>query len=133
MNLFNIAFEAMAKSVEAQGIIGTAVAGYLADKDTMDWQLSIRVFGKVDAPPREGNPGWNIIGTACGKAAESMLTKHPSGTAGRDPLRGEVGIQGSTIRPCGSGYVVAAFSGAKVEQDVAVAQAGVDAMAAALS
>ena len=132
LELFNHAFEAMAKEVERQGISGTGVAAYLEDAETIDWQLSIRVFGKIEIPPHDDSVGWNLIGMACSKAAESIMTKVKSGSAPRTLEHGEVGYPGAEVQSCGKGYVVADFGGARDEQDYEVAKAGVAAMVAEL-
>ena len=133
LGLFNTAFEAMGKEVASQGISGTGVVAYLADAETIDWELSIHVFGKMEIPPHGDDVGWNLIGMACSKAAESINTKVKSGSAPRALEHGEVGYPGAEVQACGKGYVVAAFGGARDEQDYEVAKAGVAAMVAALS
>jgi len=133
LELFNCAFDAMAEEVKKQGISGTAVAAYLEDAETIDWQLCIHVFGKMEIPPRDDSVGWNLIGIVCSKAAESINTKTKSGSAPRDLEHGEVGYPGAEVQKCGKGYVVAAFSGARSQEDYQVAQTGVAAMIAKLT
>ena len=132
MQLFDTAFIAMGQEVKKQDIKGVGIVAYLEDESTCDWELMIHVFGEVEKPTEGDNLGWNLIGMACSKAAESISSKNPSGDKNRAFLHGEVGFKGAEVRKVGNGYVVAAFGGGADEQDYEVGKAGVKAMAEAL-
>lgn len=133
VEILNTGFEAMAKEIEQRTLQGTAAIAYLEDAQTIDWQMSIRVFGKIESAPNDLDQGWNLIGMACSKAAESISTKIKSGSDVRPLRHGEVGFMGADVQKCGNGYVVAAFSGASSEEDFAVSQAAIASIVAKLS
>lgn len=55
-------------------------------------------------------------------------TLKASGSNVRPPMTGEVGWQGGIIVRSQAGYWIAAFSGGKSEEDVAISQAGLEAI-----
>lgn len=90
------------------------------------------VVGRMKDDPAGTEKGNNLIAIAYAKAAEMADTLKDSGSQTRPPLTGEFGWQGGVIVACGQGYVIAAFSGGKSEDDVQVSRAGAESLAAKL-
>ena len=87
------------------------------------------VVGRMKDEPKGTEKGNNLLAIAYAKAAEMADTLKDSGSQTRAPLTGEFGWQGGVIVPLVSGYLIAAFSGGKSEDDVLVSRAGVEALA----
>ncbi|MGC0775110.1 MAG: hypothetical protein WB543_19400, partial [Candidatus Acidiferrum sp.] len=75
--------------------------------------------------PSQTDKGANLLGIAYAKAAEMADTLKDSGSQVRPPMTGEFGWTGGVIVRGKSGYLIAAFSGGKSEDDVQVSRAGV--------
>lgn len=87
----------------------------------------LSVNGKFERPSRGiGDPGTNYFGIAMGKLAVMMSTLMNSGTFKVDLKRGEVPYRGGLYNKVGIYHVFIAFSGGTEDQDVEIAQAGVD-------
>ncbi len=108
--------DAMQASARAGNHLGVAGAAYLTGAGELISRT--RDCGKVfDA--------WgNYIGIVHAKLAEMCETREDSGTGKRAPLVGELGYAGGAIRPWGDGYLLAAFSGASSEDDLAISRVG---------
>jgi hypothetical protein len=104
-------------------IIGVAVIGFIPGEQTTSWVSKIRVVNVLY------NEKSNFLAIALTKASDMAVTLQNSGTIkGRKPLGGELGYQGGLIKKISTGYVFAVFSGGKTEQDLQVAQIGLDAL-----
>jgi uncharacterized protein GlcG (DUF336 family) len=90
------------------------------------------VVGRMKDAPSTGNNGSNLLGIAYAKAAEMADTLQNSGSGTRPPMIGEFGWQGGVIARAKTGYVIAAFSGGKSEDDVEVSRAGLEVLKSAL-
>ncbi len=82
------------------------------------------VVGRLKDEPTPTDKGANLLGIAYAKAAEMADTLKDSGSKVRPPMTGEFGWEGGVIVRVKTGYVIAAFSGGKSEDDVAVSRAG---------
>ncbi len=88
---------------------------------------SLAVDGKTERPSRgAGDPGTNYFGIAMSKLAVMMSTFMNSGTFKVSLKRGEVPYRGGLYKKVGIYHVFIAFSGGTEDQDVEIAQAGVD-------
>jgi len=135
-DVFEAGFEAMGASAAAQGITGAGVVAYLEDAENVEWELRVRIFGnRIEIPAQGEDRGWNLIGMACSKIAESILTKVQSGSSPRPLEHGEEdqGSMGADIKACGKGYVAAGFGGGASEQDLVASRAAIEAMIAKLA
>ena len=87
------------------------------------------VVGAMRKDPKDAtDPGSNLLAIAYAKACEMADTLKDSGSKVRPVMKGELGWQGGVIVRGKKGYIVAAFSGGKSEDDVKVSQAGAQAM-----
>lgn len=107
---------------EAQkiGIKGTAVIAFFPGEKAETWTSKMKVIGFFT------NDNSNTLGVAYTKMAEMADTFKDSGSNSRKVLTGEYGWQGGAIKKVEGGYIMAAFSGAKGEEDYAVATAGLN-------
>ena len=110
-------------------ITGVAVLAYFDGARPQAWNSRMLVVGRMKDDPKGTDKGNNLLGIAYAKASEMADTLKDSGSQVRPPLTGEFGWQGGVIVPCGSGYLIAAFSGGKSEDDVLVSRAGAEALA----
>jgi hypothetical protein len=78
-------------------------------------------------PEQHEYPGYNFIGIAYSKAAEMADTKLNSGSKVRPAFQGEFGYQGGLIKKVQYGFILVVFSGGTSEQDLEIAQAGMNA------
>lgn len=78
-------------------------------------------------PEQHEYPGYNFIGIAYSKAAEMADTKLNSGSKLRSAFQGEFGYQGGLIKKVQLGFILTVFSGASSEQDLEIAQVGMNA------
>lgn len=112
------ALNVIAAEAEKLSITGVAIVAYIPGESTKTWASRMKVVGHLT------RGGSNLLAIASSKAAEMADTFQNSGSGVREPLKGEFGYQGGVIEKVESGYVLAVFSGASGEQDVAVSQAG---------
>ena len=107
---------------EAQkiSIKGTAVIAFIPGEKTDRWTSKMKVIGFFT------NDNSNTLGVAYTKMAEMADTFKDSGSNSRKVLTGETGWQGGAVKKVEGGYILAAFSGAKGEEDYAVATAGLN-------
>ena len=101
-------------------IKGTAVIAFFPGEKAESWTSKMKVIGFFT------NDNSNTLGVAYTKMAEMADTFKDSGSNARKVLTGEYGWQGGAIKKVEGGYILAAFSGAKGEEDYAVATAGLN-------
>jgi len=122
------ALKAMRSKADSLKIGGVAVIAFFEGNEPQSWVSKMSVVGRYKDPSSASDPGANLVAIAYAKASEMALTLRNSGDPGRPKLVGELCWQGGVVRPCKNGYVIAAFSGGKSEQDVEVSKAGVAAV-----
>jgi hypothetical protein len=110
-------------------ITGVAVLAYFEGDKPQSWDSRMLVVGRMKDEPKGAEKGNNLLGIAYAKASEMADTLKDSGSQARPPMTGEFGWQGGVIVSCSSGYLIAAFSGGKSEEDVLVSRAGAEALA----
>jgi len=123
---------AMKKHATELKIGGVAVVAYFEGDTLQAWSSKMVVVGRMKDAPSTGNNGSNLLGIAYAKAAEMADTLQNSGSGTRSPMIGEFGWQGGVIARAKSGYVIAAFSGGKSEDDVEVSKAGLEVLKSGL-
>lgn len=101
-------------------IKGVGLVCYIPGKETQSW-ISKMIVVKTTGSPRQ-----NYIAVAHSKAAEMAETLMNSGSKVREAKSGEFGYIGGAIKKIDSGYLLASFSGATGEQDLAVSQKVLD-------
>jgi type 1 glutamine amidotransferase len=123
--LANSALMAMKKRADELGIGGVAVVAYFPGDKVQFWSSKMLVIGRMRDEPSDTNKGANLIGIAYAKAVEMADTLKDSGSQVRPPMTGEFGWKGGVIVHGKNGYLIAAFSGGKSEDDVKISTAGV--------
>ena len=108
------------------GIGGVAVVAYFEGDSIQSWTSKMLVVGRMKDNPSSTNKGSNLLAIAYSKAAEMADTLKDSGSKVRPPMTGEFGWAGGVILRGKAGYLIAAFSGGKSEDDVQVSRAGVE-------
>ena len=122
------ALQIMRRQAEERKIGGAAVLAFFEGDKLQSWTSRMLVVGRYKDEPTDTKKGSNLLAIAYTKAAEMADTLKDSGSKVREPYTGEFGWQGGVIVPWRTGYLIAAFSGGKSEDDVAVSRAGVAAM-----
>jgi len=122
------ALVAMRRRAGELKITGVAVVAYFEGDRVEGWESRMAVVGRLKDEPTATGKGSNLLAIAYAKAAEMADTLKDSGSQVRPPLTGEFGWSGGVIVRGRKGYLIAAFSGGKSEEDVKVSQAGVGAM-----
>jgi hypothetical protein len=112
-----------ARAVELK-VGGVAVVAYAPGDSIQGWNSKMAVVGRMKDEPSATQKGSNLLGIAYAKASEMADTLKNSGNAGRPPMTGEFGWQGGAIGRAKTGYVIAAFSGGKSEDDFEISKAG---------
>jgi uncharacterized protein len=130
--LANSALAAMKKRADELGIGGVAVVAYFQGDKVQSWNSKMLVIGRMRDEPSQTEKGANLIGIAYAKAVEMADTLKDSGSQVRPPMTGEFGWKGGVIVRGENGYLIAAFSGGKSEDDVKVSRAGVEQLATGL-
>jgi uncharacterized protein len=131
-SLADSALLAMRKRAEELGIGGVAVIAYFEGDSIKSWSSKVLVVGRMRDDPSATSKGANLLGIAYAKAAEMADTLKDSGSNVRPPMIGEFGWNGGVIVRGKNGYLIAAFSGGKSEDDVKVSTAGVRQLATGL-
>lgn len=109
-------------------ITGVAVVAFFEGDAITSWSSKMLVVGRLkDERPAPAKSS-NLLAVAYTKAAEMADTLKDSGSGVRPPLTGEFGWQGGLIARGRTGFLVAAFSGGKSEDDVEVSRAGLAAL-----
>ena len=116
---------AMRRRAKELNVTGVAVVAYFEGDRIGAWSSKMLVVGKLKDLPTATDKGSNLLGIAYAKAAEMADTLKDSGSQVRPAMTGEFGWQGGAIARGRRGYLIAAFSGGKSEDDVKVSQAGV--------
>jgi len=112
---------------------GVAVVAYSEGDSVKSWSSKMLVVGNLTTGPSQNDPaGANLLAIAYNKAAEMAATLKPSGSAGRPPLKGELGWQGGVVAKGRTGLLIAAFSGGPSVDDVKISQAGLAVLAGTL-
>jgi hypothetical protein len=128
----NSALAAMKKRAEELGIGGVAVVAYFEGDKIRSWSSKMLVIGRMRDEPSQTDKGANLIGIAYAKAVEMADTLKDSGSQVRPPMTGEFGWKGGVIVRGKNGYLIAAFSGGKSEDDVKISRAGVEELSTGL-
>ncbi len=123
--LADAALATMRKRADELGIGGVAVVAYFEGDTIQSWSSKMSVVGKIKDMPTADKKGNNLLAIAYAKAAEMADTLKDSGTSSRPLMTGEFGWNGGVIARGKKGFLIAAFSGGKSEDDVKVSQAGV--------
>jgi len=126
------ALATMKKRAAELKITGVGVVAYAEGDTILSWSSKMVVMGRMKEAPATGNNGFNLLGIAYAKSAEMADTLQNSGGGTRPPMAGEVGWQGGAIAHAKTGYVIAAFSGGKSEEDFEVSKAGLEVLKGAL-
>ena len=124
-SLADRALLAMRKHAEQLGIGGVAVVAYFEGDRIQSWTSKMAVVGRMKDEPSQSDKGANLLGIAYAKAAEMADTLKDSGSQVRPPMTGEFGWNGGVIVRGRNGYLIAAFSGGKSEDDVKVSRSGI--------
>ena len=122
----NAALLGMRQRAAELNISGVAVVAYFEGDSIQSWSSKMLVVGRMKDNPSATDKGANLLAIAYSKAAEMADTLKDSGSKVRPSMTGEVGWTGGVILRGKAGYVIAAFSGGKSEEDVKVSQAGVE-------
>jgi hypothetical protein len=122
----NAALLGMRERAGELGISGVAVVAYFEGDSIQAWSSKMIVVGRMKDNPTPTDKGANLLAIAYSKAAEMADTLKDSGSQVRPSMTGEVGWNGGVILRGKTGYLIAAFSGGKSEDDVKVSRAGVD-------
>ena len=118
------ALQAMKARAEELKIGGAAVLAYFEGDKIESWSSKMLVVGRMKDEQTATDKGSNLLAIAYAKAAEMADTLKDSGSKVRPPMTGEFGWEGGVIVRVKTGYIIAAFSGGKSEDDVAVSRAG---------
>ena len=108
------------KAAEIKVPAGSALFGFIPGDKMTAWVTRAQI---VKSFTQNKN---NTLAWVYAKAAEMADTLTNSGSGVRPKLAGEVGWKGGVIVQVSDGYIFAAFSGGSGEQDVAIAQAGLE-------
>jgi hypothetical protein len=120
---------AMERRAHELGIQGVAVVAYFDGDSVRSWVSKMIVVGSgIEDQPAQNQKVSNLLAIAYSKAAEMADTLKNSGSQVRPPLTGEFGWNGGAIARGKHGYLVAAFSGGKGDQDFSVSTAGIEEM-----
>jgi hypothetical protein len=122
--LADSALAAMKARAEELKIGGAAVVAYYEGDTIQSWSSKMLVVGRYKDEPTANDKGSNLLAIAYAKAAEMADLHKDSGSQVRPPMTGEFGWKGGVIAKGKSGYVIAAFSGGKSEDDAEVSRAG---------
>lgn len=120
----NAALTEMRQRATELGIGGVALVAYFEGDSVQSWTSKMLVVGRMKDAPTATNKGSNLLAIAYSKASEMADTLKNSGSGVRPPMTGEFGWNGGVIVRGKKGYLIAAFSGGKSEDDVKVSQAG---------
>lgn len=123
--------EVMAKKAKSMNMQGVAVASVLPKETQVDWVGEMKV---VDTPYNlESGKGWNLVAIAWSKAGEVIASGANSGNPERKCLMGELNFVGGAYDETEHYKFAFAFSGGLSEDDLLVAQYGIDHLKALLN
>jgi type 1 glutamine amidotransferase len=123
--LADAALLAMRRRADELKIEGVAIVAYFEGDTIQSWSSKMAVVGKMKTLPVQEKKGSNLLAIAYAKASEMADTLKDSGSNVRPPMTGEFGWSGGVIVRGKKGFLIAAFSGGKSEDDVKVSRAGV--------
>ncbi len=123
--LADAALLTMRRRAAELNVSGVAVVAYFEGDHVEAWSSKMSVVGRMKDLPTSTDKGINLVAIAYSKAAEMADTLKDSGSQVRAPMTGEFGWSGGVIVKGNTGYLIAAFSGGKSEDDVLVSRAGV--------
>ena len=126
------ALVAMRARAEELGVTGVAVVAYFEGETIQAWSSKMIVVGNYKVDPTANDKGSNLLAIAYAKAAEMADTHKDSGSGIRPLMTGEYGWNGGVIARGKTGYVIAAFSGGKSEDDLAISREGLAKLKAGL-
>jgi hypothetical protein len=129
----NDALMTMRARAEELKIGGVAVVAFVPGQSLQSWSSKMVVVGRYKDLPSATDKGSNLLAIVYAKAAEMADTLRDSGSNTRPPMTGEFGWQGGVIAHTDAGYLIAAFSGGKSEDDVEVSRAGLAKLKAMLA
>ena len=112
----------MEQAADKLGIKGVAVMIFIPGEETVSGVSKMKVVGSMTRKTV------NFLAVANSKIAEMADTHLDSGSKVREPLTGETGWRGGLIKKVESGYIMAAFSGGTEDEDIVVANAGIENM-----
>ena len=118
------ALAAMRKRAEELKIGGVAVVAFMPGQTLQSWSSKMVVVGRYKDLPTATDKGANLLGIAYAKASEMADTLKDSGSQTRPPMTGEFGWHGGVVERTEAGYLIAAFSGGKSDDDVEVSHTG---------
>ncbi len=101
-------------------IKGVGLVCFIPGNKTQSWISKMIVVGAT------GTDRHNFIAIANSKASEMAETLQNSGSKVRPMKIGEFDYVGGAIKKINSGYLLATFSGASSEDDLAVSEKGLD-------
>jgi hypothetical protein len=93
---------------------------FIPGDSTMAWVSKMKVEGALT------RDNLNFLAIANSKSSEMALTLKNSGSGVRPLLHGELGYPGGVIKKVNTGYILAAFSGGRSEQDLVAASKGLE-------
>jgi hypothetical protein len=120
------ALQAMSDHATALKANGAAMVACIPGDATASWSSRMQVVGTFMIKGQD-----NVLAIVYTKAAEMADTLKDSGSGVRPKKNGENGWPGGVIRKVPGGYVLAAFSGARSEDDVAISRQGLEVLARA--
>jgi len=126
------ALAAMKIKAQTMGIGGVAVVAYFEGDTIQAWSSKMIVVGRYKDLPTATDKGSNLLAIAYAKASEMADTLKDSGSGIRPPMTGEFGWNGGVIARGKTGYVIAAFSGGKSEDDAEISREGLSKLKAKL-
>lgn len=112
----------MEKKALEMKIQGVGVACFLDKDSEVDWIGEM----KVVETPYNLKEGWNLVAIAWSKAGEVIASGANSGNPDRKRIMGELGFVGGAYADCDDYKLAFAFSGATSEEDLEVAEYGID-------
>jgi hypothetical protein len=135
-NSFDLVADAALAAMKAQaqkiGVGGVAVVAYFEGDMIQSWSSRMIVVGRYKDAPTATDKGSNLLAIAYAKAAEMADTLKDSGSGVRPPMTGEFGWNGGVIARGKAGYLIAAFSGGKSDDDAEISREGLSKLKARL-
>jgi hypothetical protein len=126
------ALAAMKAKAQKMGVGGVAVVAYFEGDTIQSWSSKMIVVGRYKDAPTATDKGSNLLAIAYAKAAEMADTLKDSGSGVRPPMTGEFGWNGGVIARGRAGYLIAAFSGGKSDDDAEISREGLSQLKAKL-
>ena len=120
------ALAVMRMHAETAKIGGVAMVAHFNGETIEAWSSKMMVVGRYKDEPSAKDKGNNLLAIVYAKASEMADTHKDSGSHVREPMTGEFGWSGGVFGKGKTGYLIAAFSGGKSEEDVLVSQAGME-------